>query len=138
MAQGKLIEGALTGSIIESFYEVYRELGYGFLEHVHVSALEVEFRLRNIAYVREVGSRIYYKDQPLCTCRLDLIVEDKVIVEVKSTEILPAPSLRQLQNYLRSTDYEVGLLLHFGPEPKFYRRILTNDQKQKKNPLFRR
>ena len=130
MTKGKLIEDALTRSIIESFYEVYGELGFGFLEHVHVSALEVEFGLRKMSWVREFGSRIYYKGQDLCTCRLDMIVEDKVIVEVKSTELLPRTALRQLKNHLRSTDYEVGLLLHFGPEPKFYRRILTNDRKK--------
>jgi GxxExxY protein len=133
MSRGKLIEDQLTGSIIESFYEVYRELGYGFLEHVHCSGLEREFARRKIACVRELGARIYYKGEDLCTCRLDMVVEDKVIIEVKSTEKLPPTSLRQLQNYLRSTDYEVGLLLHFGADPKFYRRILTNDNK-KRNP----
>lgn len=136
MQKGMLIEEALSRSVIDAFYEVYHELGYGFMEYVHVKALDRELRSRNHDVGREFGAPIFYKGEPLCNCRLDMVVDNKLIVEVKSTEILPATALRQLQNYLRSTDFEVGLLLHFGPEPKFYRRILTNDQKtkQKKSP----
>jgi GxxExxY protein len=58
-----------------------------------------------------------------------MIVDDRLVVEVKSTPGLPPTAVRQLYGYLRATDLELGLLLHFGPEPKFYRQIVTNDQK---------
>ena len=135
MAQEKLIEGELTGSVIDSFFEVYNVLGYGFLEHVYIAALEREMRSRGLRPAREVGARVDYKGEDICSFRLDMVINEKLIVEVKSTELLPPTSLRQLCNYLRSTQFEVGLLLHFGPEPKFYRRILTNDMKQSRNPL---
>ena len=119
MTQGKLIEEELTQEVIGCFYEVYDEVGYGFLEYVHSKALEKEMRIRRLTPVREYEAIVDYKDEPLCSCRLDLVVNQKLIVEVKSTEVLPPISMRQLCNYLRSTEFEVGLLLHFGPEPKF-------------------
>jgi len=130
-----LIEGDLTSAVIGAFFEVYNELGFGFLEHVHISALEREMRTRGLRPAREVAARVDYKGEDLCSYRLDMVVNEKLIVEVKSSELLPPTSMRQLCNYLRSTDYEVGLLLHFGPEPKFYRRILTKDMKRTKNKI---
>lgn len=135
MTQGNLIEQGLTQEVIGCFYEVYDELGYGFLEHVHSKGLVKEMRIRGLTPVREYEATVDYKDEPLCSCRLDLVVNQKLIVEVKSKEILPPGSMRQLCNYLRSTQFEVGLLLHFGPEPKFYRRILTNDMKKSRNKI---
>jgi GxxExxY protein len=126
----QLIEHELTGAVIGAFFEVYNEMGFGFLEHVYISALEREMRARGLHPAREVGARVDYKGEDLCNYRLDMVVNERLIVEVKSTELLPPTSMRQLSNYLRSTTFEVGLLLHFGPEPKFYRRILTNDMKR--------
>jgi len=85
--------------------------------------------------VREFEATVDYKGDPLCSYRLDLVVNEKLIVEVKSTESLSSKSIRQLCNYLRATQFEVGLLLHFGPEPKFYRRILTNEMKKSRNKM---
>jgi len=64
-----------------------------------------------------------YKGEELGTQRLDMIVDDKLVVETKSTYELHKAAVRQVYNYLRATRLEVGLLLHFGPEPKFYRLI---------------
>ena len=134
MIPGKLIEDELTNSVIGAFYEVYNELGFGFLEHVHLRALERELRSRNHTVGREVSVRVMYKGDDLCSYRIDMVVEGKLIVEVKSSTVLPATAVRQLHNYLRSTDLELGLVLHFGPEPRFYRRILTNDKKNNRLP----
>lgn len=128
--KGKLLEDALSGDIIGSFFEVYKELGFGFLEHVHSSGMERELTVRGHTVRRELSVRVFYKGEALCTQRLDMLVDDKIIVEVKSTSALPARSQRQLRNYLRSTSIEVGLLLHFGPEPKFYREVMSNELKQ--------
>jgi len=123
---GGLIDEALTSSVIGAFYKVYKALGYGFLEHVYSLALERELRCRGHQVGREVLVVIRYQGVPLTSQRLDMLVDNKLVVENKSTAVLPRFAVRQLFNYLRATDLEVGLLLHFGPEPKFYRLISTN------------
>jgi GxxExxY protein len=120
-----LIEGPLTGSVIGAFYTVYSELGYGFVEKVYVLALDRELRKRGHIVRREVGLPICYFGEELCTYKCDMIVDDKLIIETKSGETLPPASQRQLRNYLKAARIEIGLLLHFGPEPKFYRQIFT-------------
>ena len=135
--RGKLIEDELSASVIAAFYEVYDELGFGFLEHVHISAMERELITRGHRVAREFVTRVFYKGSDLCSFRLDMVVDDKLVIEVKSSTRLPPTALRQLHNYLRSTQLEIGLLLHFGPEPKFYRRILTNDKKKPLTPILR-
>ena|SRR5688500_14694638 len=126
MHREPLIEGLLTQSVIGAFYEVYNTLGFGFLEHIYVLAMERELRNRGHRVAREVGVRVTYKGEYLGTQRIDMIVDDKLIVEIKSTYQLHGFSIRQIYSYLRGTNLEVGLILHFGPEPKFYRQILTN------------
>src|SRR5688500_6595419 len=76
----------------------------------------------------EVGVRVFYKGEALTTQRLDMLVDERLVIELKSTSRLPVGATRQLYNYLRATNLEVGLLLHFGPEPKFHRQLLTNDR----------
>ena len=120
-----LIEEALTRSIIGAFYEVYNCLGYGFLEHLYVLALERELIARGHTVVRQVGVTVYYKGQPLGQQRLDMIVDGKCVIEVKSTFLLHPAHERQLRSYLQGTGLQVGLLLHFGPEAKFVRIVNT-------------
>ena len=86
-------------------------------------ALERELRSRGHQVRREVGVCVMYKGEELAYQRLDMIVDDKVIVEVKSTYELHKAANRQVYNYLRATNLEVGLLFHFGPEAKFYRSV---------------
>jgi GxxExxY protein len=124
-----LIEGELTKSVIGAFFEVYNRLGFGFLERLYVTAMDRELRERGHRVGREVGVRVFYRGEHLGSQRIDLTVDDVLIVEVKSTQILHAAASRQVYNYLRATRLEVGLLLHFGPEPKFYRHVLSNQQK---------
>lgn len=120
------IEGPLTRSVIGAFYDVYNRLGFGFVEHVYALALERELVSRGHRVCREEFVTIYYRGEPLVDQRLDMVVDRTLIVEIKSTWQLPASATRQLYNYLRATDLEVGLLLHFGAEPKFYRFVSTN------------
>ena len=120
MAQRQWVEEALSRSVIGAFYEVYNALGYGFLEHLYVKALEWELLDRGHRVSRQVGVRVTYKERELGCQRLDLIVDDTLVVEAKSCEVIRRGSTRQLFNYLHATNLEVGLLLHFGPEPKFY------------------
>jgi len=121
MARGELIYERLTHSVIGAFYEVYNTLGFGFLEQVYVTALERELRARGHRVGREVFVPVYYKGEQIVRQRLDMVVDEKLVVEVKSTYELHGAAPRQVYNYLRATHLELGLLLHFGPHPKFYR-----------------
>ena len=126
MPHVELIEKGLTHSVIGAFFEVYNTLGYGFLEHLYVRAMEEELRARGHRVAREVAVRVMYKDITLGVQRLDLIVDDKLVVEAKASSELHKAASRQLYNYLRATNLKVGLLLHFGPEPTFHRIISPN------------
>lgn len=126
-----LIEKQLTHSVIGAFFEVYNTLGYGFLEHLYVRAMERELRTRGHRVAREVGVRVMYKEGLLGIQRLDLVVDEKLVVEAKASSDLHKAATRQLYNYLRATNLRVGLLLHFGPEPLFYRIVGPH---QKGNP----
>src|SRR5688572_3964706 len=91
-----LIEEALTRSIIGAFYDVYNEMGYGYLETIYIRALERELVRRGHKVAREVGIVVVYRGEPLGVQRLDMIVDDTVVVETKSTERVPQSALRQL------------------------------------------
>src|SRR5687768_1212601 len=127
MGRVPLLDAALTRSVIGAFFDVYNALGFGFLEHVYVMALERELLARGHAVAREVSIRVTYKGQELASQRLYMIVDGRLVVETKSTYELHRAASRQLYNYLRATNLEVGLLLHFGPEPKFHRLINRHD-----------
>jgi GxxExxY protein len=129
MGHNQLLHEALTESVIGAFFDVYNILDFGFLEHVYSAALERELRSRGHSVGREVGVEVMYKGEEIASQRLDMVVDDCLVVEIKSTMLLPPTAKRQLLGYLRATRIEVGLLLHFGPEPKFHRQILTNDRK---------
>lgn len=118
-----LLEHRTTESIIGAFYHVYNRLGYGFLENVYTLALERELRARGHKVDREYSVTVFYEGEPLTTVRLDMVVDRKVVVENKSTSVLPAFAQRQLFNYLRASTLEVGLILHFGPVARFYRLV---------------
>ena len=135
MRGNELIEEALTYSVIGAFFDVYNTLGFGFLEHLYVRALERELVVRGHAVAREVGVRVWYKGEELGNQRIDMIVDGKLIVETKATYELHKAAQRQVYNYLRATNLEVGLLLHFGPKPKFYRLECRSRLKDQQNPL---
>jgi GxxExxY protein len=128
MARGQLFEERLTHSVIGAFFDVYNTLGFGFLEHIYVMALERELMARKHRVAREVAVRVLYKGHELAEQRLDMIVDEKLVVETKSTHELHKSATRQVYNYLRSTNLEIGLLLHFGPEAKFHRVIYRNQK----------
>ena len=112
-----------TNVILGAFFEIYRARGYGFLETVYSNSLAVELGTRGLCVKREVPIRVFWKEVPVGTYRMDLLVDDSVLVEVKSVEMLTDAHNRQLINYLKATGLEVGLLLNFGPDPRFVRRV---------------
>src|SRR5688572_10374977 len=108
MARQHLIHEELTRSVIGAFYEVYNTLGFGFLEHVYIMGLERELRARGHRVGREVCVIVRYKGEPLVSQRLDMVVDDRLVVETKATRKLHRSAPRQLYNYLRATNLEVG------------------------------
>ena len=128
MPPSHLLHADLTRSVIGAFYEVYNELGYGFLEPIYMRALELELLRRGHSVDREVLVRVYYKGDEVGWQRLDMLVDDKLVVEGKSSYKLPEAAPRQLFNYLRGTRLELGLLLHFGPRARFHRLLSENEK----------
>lgn len=129
---GGRLEEELSHTIIGAFYSAHSELGYGFREHVYSLALEHELKDGGCDVLREFSVPIMYKGRELTWQRLDMVVNAKIVVEVKAGPEIPPTSRRQLHNYLRATNLEVGLLLHFGPEPKStarYSRLRANPPK---------
>jgi len=124
----------LIYSIIGAFFEVYNTLGYGFLEHLYLKALERELLARGHKVSREVWVSVMYKGEELGKQRLDMVIDDCIVIEIKSTYDLPKNATRQLFNYLRATDLKVGLLLHFGPEPRFFRVSEPGRERSKSGP----
>src|SRR5215204_526141 len=121
--QTLLLERELTGRIISAYYECYNALRYGYLESAYRRALAIELRSRGHVCVEEGSIAVAYKGVVVGAYRFDLLVDDRVLVETKAGEVLAPSAKRQLLNYLRATRVEVGLLLHFGPEPRFFRCI---------------
>lgn len=119
--EGWLAEEKLVHSIAGAFYESYNALGSGFLESVYSAALLRELVRRGHDVQREVRVQVMYKGEPLALQRLDMVVDGRVVLEIKSMTNLPNQPARQLFNYLRATGLQVGLLLHYGQKPRFFR-----------------
>src|SRR5208283_4691898 len=129
LESGTLKHREVTDAIIGAFYDVYNELGYGFLESVYREAMIVALRSKNMPVEREKSVEVYFRGISIGHFRTDLIVGYCVIVELKSARTLEGSHEAQLLNYLKATELEVGLLLNFGPRPHFRRMILDNERK---------
>lgn len=125
-----LVQRELVSSIVGAFYEVYNYYGPGLLESVYAGAMLTELHARGHAVAREVRVPIEYKGRRIGWQRIDLVVDDKVIIEIKSSEQVPPFSERQLLTYLNATKVEVGLLLHFGLMPCFRKYVSTLDRRR--------
>lgn len=115
------VDSVLTRSIIAAFFAVYNALGHGFLESVYEAALEKELLKRGFKVVREMSVQVWYDGSVIAWQRLDMVVEDRVIIEIKASPALAPSATRQLYNYLKATRLQVGLVLHFGERPHVHR-----------------
>jgi len=127
-----LRHGHITEAIIGGFYEVYNELGHGFLESVYREALACELASKGLRAEREKAIKVQFRNQIVGVFRTDLVVEDAVIIELKCARTIDRMHEAQLLNYLKATDYEVGLLLNFGYRPQFRRMFLSSPEKQRR------
>ena len=119
----------ITELIIKTFYKVYNKLGYGFLEKVYEKAMLIELKKLGLFVSNQTPIDVYYDEQNIGKYFADIIVNEKVIIELKAAENIAEEHECQLVNYLKATEIEVGILLNFGKEPQFKRSVLTSDYK---------
>ena len=124
-----MLERELSNKVIHCFYKVYNTLGYGFLEKVYENALYLELINNGISCRKQFPIKVFYNETIVGEYYADIIVEDSIIIELKAVESLAIQHEYQLVNYLKATQIELGILLNFGKEPKFVRKIFTNDRK---------
>ena len=126
----KYLHQDITEIIIKAFYNVYNELGYGFLEKVYENALMIELKSLGLKCEKQKPISVSFKGYNVGEYFADIIVENKVIIELKAAEGLVEEHEAQLLNYLRATEIEVGLLLNFGKKPQLKRQIFENVYKK--------
>lgn len=119
-----------TESIIAAFFKVYNTLGYGFLEKVYENALRIELKERSHSVQTQFPITVFYENHNVGSYFADLLIDDKIILEIKTVETLNNEHECQLINYLKATEYEIGLLLNFGKKPEVKRKIYTNNLKK--------
>ena len=113
----------LTEKVIKAAYEVYNELGFGFLEKVYENALASELKNQGLSVIQQRTIEVYYKQNIVGEYFADLLIDEKVIVEVKSVGKLAKIHEVQLVNYLKATKIEIGLLINFGEKIEIKRKI---------------
>jgi GxxExxY protein len=129
----ELLHNDLTQAIISTYYDVYNELGYGFLEKVYQNAMYLELNSRGFNVAAQKQIMVTYKGVEVGEYYADLIVNNLVILELKAAETMIKEFESQLINYLRATDIEVGLLFNFGKRPEFIRKVFDNTRKADKD-----
>ncbi len=128
----ELLHKELTEKILKIFYDVYNELGYGFLEKVYQNSMFIELKANGYQVEAQKQIKVYYKGTEVGEYYADLVVNNLVILELKAAECLVKEFEWQLINYLRGTNIEVGLLLNFGKKPEFIRKVYENARKNQR------
>ncbi|MBM4176299.1 MAG: GxxExxY protein [Ignavibacteria bacterium] len=129
MISSNLKYSNITELIIKAFYKDYNKLGYGFLEKVYENSLKLELKHLGLNCNRQKPITVYYDDSVVGEYFADIIVNEVEIVELKAAESLCGEHEIQLENYLKATEIEVGLLLNFGKKPEVRRCVLTDEYK---------
>ena len=120
----------LTESIIGVFYEVYNELGFGFLESVYRNALKLALEAKGLRAEAEVPVPVFFRGANVGDFRADMVVNQVILLELKTAENIVIAHEAQLLNYLRATTLELGLILNFGPKPQVRRLLFDNERKR--------
>jgi GxxExxY protein len=120
----------LTEKVIGVYFDVYNELGFGFLESVYHKSMLIALREAGLTAETQVALPVFFRGHLVGDFLADILVERAVILELKAADDLASAHDSQLLNYLRATECEVGLLLNFGPKPKFKRLAFANERKR--------
>lgn len=126
-----LLHKELSEEILDAYYEVYHELGYGFLEKVYQNALFLELKERRLTVVPQKPCPVYYKSKQVGEYFCDMLVNNIIILELKACECIREEHEVQLLNYLKASNIELGFVLNFGKKPEFSRKICSNAFKGK-------
>ena len=121
-----MLHKEITEKIIQAYYKVYNTMGYGFLEKIYENSLAIALRKAGLKVEQQKNIKVYFEAEEVGDYYADLLVENLVIIEVKAAKALAEEHEAQLVNYLKATTIEVGLLLNFGKEPNFKRKIFEN------------
>src|SRR5204863_1717300 len=119
----ELRDSEITDAIIAAAIAVHREPGPGFIESVYEQALAVEFALQGIAFVRQKPIPLFYRDHQIGEHRLDFLVEDKIVVELKAVEALENVHFAIVRSYLKAAGLADGLILNFSTMPLTVKRV---------------
>jgi len=119
----------LTGKVIGVFYDVYNELGHGFIESVYQKSLQLALTSVGIKALCKIEIPVEFRGQSVGDFEADMLVENCLLLELKAVRTLDSAHEAQLLNYLRATDIELGLLLNFGLKPEFKRMVFDNSRK---------
>src|ERR1700733_3032037 len=130
LSSGNLKYHELTEKIIGVFFDVYNELGHGFLECVYEEAVAIALVQLGIGIQRQAPVSVWFRTLPVGTFKADMLVDGKVLLEFKAARAIELAHEKQLLNYLRATDVEVGLLLNFGAKAQFRRLVYENERKR--------
>lgn len=114
--------------IIKCFYDVYNTLGYGFLEKVYENAMLIELSNAGFSVEKQKPINVYYDGKKIGEYFADIIVNGCIFLELKAAEYLAEEHEYQLINYLKATDIELGILLNFGKEPQFKRKVFSKNK----------
>ena len=129
-----VLHGEITSSIIDSFFDVHAELGFGFREYLSARALERLLIEKGHKVDREVAVMVYSRGEPLAYERMDMVVDGTVIIETKAREPLDPDAQGQLFAGLAATNLEGGLVRHFGKKARFSRVFFENRFKHRNKP----
>jgi GxxExxY protein len=121
----------LTEKVIGVFFEVYNELGHGFLESVYQKAFELALSSKGLKVCRKIEIPVWFRGEKVGEFEADVLVEDCLLLELKGVRTLDRAHEAQLLNYLRATDVEVGMLFNFGVKPEFKRLAFDNSRKRR-------
>ena len=125
-AANKILYKEESFAIIGACMKVHRALGAGFLEAVYEEAVEREFQNLKIPFERQVKLSLYYDNELMKKqYRADFICYDEIIVEIKAVALIPTAFYSQLQNYLKCTNMELGMLINFGTSSLTYKRMIN-------------
>jgi GxxExxY protein len=123
-----LISEEKTKQIIGCFYKVYNILGFGFLEKVYENALIIELKNEGFNCFQQCPVTVFYKQHEVGLYFPDIVIDNEIILELKAGEgEIRIEHELQLLNYLKATEFEIGLILHFGKKPTFKRKIFTKN-----------
>jgi GxxExxY protein len=120
----------LTEKLIGMFFAIYNELGHGFLESVYEEAFSGSLAENGVFFQRQMAIPVWFHGRKIGDFRTDLLIDGKVIIELKTGREIDPGWEKQLLNYLRATEIEVGLLFNFGPSAQFRRYVFANERKQ--------